>query len=147
MASETFQRRIRGWYASLLRFYPKAHRERFAEGMQQTFNDLCRERVEAKKGLVCFAFLIFVETSAAVVRENVTFMKRDSALLLKIVKYGAIAVAALLVAGSVTLMFLARGKGEDIAGIIAPALLLAIFSGVVATVAAVMQRRARGRSA
>lgn len=70
-------------------------------------------------------------------------MKDDSALFLKRVKYGGFAVSALMVAGIALLMFLARGTGEDITGIVAPALLIAIVAGVVAIVAAVLQRRER----
>jgi uncharacterized protein len=38
-------------YAKLLRLYSKRHYERFGEGMEQTFNDLCRERRDQKRGL------------------------------------------------------------------------------------------------
>jgi hypothetical protein len=148
MASEPFIRRCRNWYTKLLRLYPKAHRERFAEGMEQTFNDLCRERVKEEKGLFSFALWMFVETSAAIIKENAKrmmscTMKRDSTLFLKIVKYSASTLSALMVAGIATLMFLARGKGEDIAGIVAAALLITFVSGVVAIVAAVLQKRAQ----
>jgi hypothetical protein len=44
-------RRYRHWYAKLLRLYPKPYYERFGEGMEQTFNDLLRERAEEKRGL------------------------------------------------------------------------------------------------
>ena len=146
MASEPFIRQCRNWYAKLLRLYPKAHRERFAEGMEQTFNDLCRERVKAEKGLFSFALWMFVETSAAIIRENATrimrsTMDRDSTLFLKIVKYSAMTLSALMVAGIATLMVLSRGKGEDITGIVAPGLLITFLSSVVATVAAVFQKR------
>jgi hypothetical protein len=73
-------------------------------------------------------------------------MKDDSIRVLKTVKYGAIAVSVLMVAGVLTVMVLARGKtGDDgdIAGVVAPALLLTCVSGVVAAVAAVRQKRAR----
>ena len=70
-------------------------------------------------------------------------MKRDSTLLLKIVKYCAITVSALMLAGIVALMVLSRGKGEDITGIVAPALLITIVSGVVAIVAAILQKRVK----
>ncbi|HAB17951.1 MAG TPA: DUF2975 domain-containing protein [Verrucomicrobiales bacterium] len=50
------------------------------------------------------------------------------------------------VGGILTLMILARGKGEDIAGIIALALLLTLLSGVVAVTAAVLQKRAQKRA-
>jgi len=65
----------------------------------------------------------------------------DSVQFLKIVKYSAITLAALMVAGIVTLMFLARSTGEDITGIVATALLITIASGIAAIVAAVLQNR------
>jgi hypothetical protein len=70
MASDPFSRRYRNGYTKLLRLYPKAHRERFGEGMEQTFNDLCRERVAAEGRLFSFALWIFVETSVGIMREN-----------------------------------------------------------------------------
>ena len=144
MASEPFLRKCRNGYAKLLRLYPKAHRDRFAESMQQTFDDLCRERIKAEKGVFSFALWIFVETFAAIVKENVTniirsFMQPPASF--KIVKYSAIAVSALMVTGIVTLMIISRGKGEDITGIVAPALLITIVSGIVAIVAAFLQKR------
>lgn len=38
--------------------------------MEQTFTDLCRERVKAERGLFSFALWMFFETSAAIIREN-----------------------------------------------------------------------------
>jgi hypothetical protein len=58
-------------------------------------------------------------------------------------KYCAITVSALMVSGIVALMVLSRGKGEDITGIVAPALLITIVSGLVAIVAAILQRRVK----
>jgi hypothetical protein len=148
MADDRKTARYRKLYARLLRLYPRPYRERFGEGMEQTFNDLCRERREAREPLVGFVFCTFVETSAAIVRENATSimrctMKRDSTLSVRIVKYSAIAVSVLMLAGIVTLMVLSRGTGEDITGIVAPALLITIVSTVVAAVAAVAQKRAQ----
>ena len=70
-------------------------------------------------------------------------MERDSTTFLKFVKYSGITVSALMVAGIVTLMVISRGKGEDITGIVAPALLVTIVSSIGATVAAVLQKRAQ----
>lgn len=70
-------------------------------------------------------------------------MNEESTQFLKMLKYSAITVSGLTVAGIVTLMFLARGTGEDITGIVAPALLIAMVSGVVAIAATVFQRRQR----
>lgn len=58
-------------------------------------------------------------------------MKDDSLRVLKTVKYSAIAVGVLTVAGILTVMFLAEAKSGDdgdIAGVVAPALLLTCVS-------------------
>jgi hypothetical protein len=78
MADEHATARYRHWYAKLLRFYPKPYRERFGEGMEQTFNDLCREHPTAGDGLFGFVLWVFVETSARIIRENMTFMIRQN---------------------------------------------------------------------
>jgi hypothetical protein len=217
--------RYRNWYAKLLRLYPKPYRERFGEGMEQTFNDLCRERVKAEKGLFSFALWTFFETSAAIIRENATMMVRcsinrgstiflrlvisliamaalavcifplprmvaqeaaktpDTAYLvylflvgayimavlffvalyqafklltyidrnegfselsvraLRHIKYCAITIGILMVAGIAAVMVLSAGTGEDIAGIVAMGLIFTFASSVVAAVAAVLQKQ------
>lgn len=70
-------------------------------------------------------------------------MTPDATRLVKNVRMGATIVGALMVMGILTLMLLARGTGEDITGIVAPALLVALVSAVVAIVAAVLERRGR----
>ena len=67
-------------------------------------------------------------------------MKQDPTTL-KYVKYSAVTISGLMLVGIATLMVLARGKGEDITGIVAPALLITFLSSVVAIVAAILQRR------
>lgn len=74
MASEPFLRQYRDWYAKLLRFYPKGFRERFGEGMEQTFHDLCRERAKTEGGVFSFVLWMFFETSVGIIRENLTFI-------------------------------------------------------------------------
>ena len=81
MAREPLIRRCRNWYAKLLRLYPKTYRERFGEGMQQTFNDLLRGRVKAEKGLFGFALWMFFETSAAIIRENATTIMQNKNIM------------------------------------------------------------------
>ncbi|GIF72174.1 hypothetical protein [Asanoa siamensis] len=130
-------------YRRLLRLYPRSYRERFADSMEQTFADLRRERVGH-----AFVIWIFVETFAGVVRERATdlarwTMVRNAADVFRLVKYLALAVGGLTVAGIVTVMVLARGTGEDITGVVAPALLLVALSVVTAVVAAIFQRRGR----
>jgi hypothetical protein len=70
MATDGAARRWRGFYAMLLRLYPQPFRDRFGEGMAQTFADLCRERRKEGRGLAGLAVWVFVETLAGVLREN-----------------------------------------------------------------------------
>jgi hypothetical protein len=70
MATNVADRRYRTWYAMLLRLYPRPFRERFGEGMAQTFHDLCREHRDAGRGLFGPVLWIFFETSVEIVREN-----------------------------------------------------------------------------
>ncbi len=63
--------------------------------------------------------------------------------LLKTVKYAAIAVAILMLAGIATVMFLARNTNEDITGVVSPALLITILSGATAFAASILQKRAK----
>ena len=72
MTTEHTTERYPKLYAKLLRLYPKPYRERFVEGMAQTFNDLCRERQEAGEGLFALALWVFVETSVGITRERIS---------------------------------------------------------------------------
>jgi hypothetical protein len=81
-------------YAQLLRFYPQSYRERFGEGMEQTFNDLCREQVNAERGLFSFALWMFFETSVGVFRENVRLTPMP---LTKIIRVLLVAAGLLIV--------------------------------------------------
>jgi len=91
MATNVAGRRYRSWYAMLLRLYPRPFRERFAEGMAQTFHDLCREHRDARRGLFGFTLWIFFETSVGIVRENTTHMSQLGKTMLR-VALGALAV-------------------------------------------------------
>jgi hypothetical protein len=56
-------------YRKLLSFYPQRFKEQLGESMEQTFNDLYRER-QRDHELPAFLFWTFVETSAAITREH-----------------------------------------------------------------------------
>ena len=66
---------------------------------------------------------------------------QDSISFLKLVKYGAMLLGALMVVGIAGLMYISWDKDEDITGIVAPALLVTFLSAVVAIAAAVLQKR------
>ena len=85
---------IRQWYARLLRLYPRNYRERMGESMEQTFNDLCRERRAAGEGLFGFVLWTFADTFIGILREAGRSMtqtaKRNGQILLSVI--GAIAI-------------------------------------------------------
>ena len=91
MGTDAPRRRYQTWYATLLRLYPRPFRERFGEGMAQTFHDLCREHKEARRGLFGFALWIFSETLMGVVREHISHMNQLATTMLR-VALGALAV-------------------------------------------------------
>jgi hypothetical protein len=96
MADEHAIARYRHWYRKLLRFYSRSYRERFAEGMEQTFNDLCRERSTAGKALLGFVLWTFVETSAGIFRENVKSIMTQS-ITGRLIVWAAVVALLLLV--------------------------------------------------
>jgi hypothetical protein len=91
MATNVVGRRYRTWYAMLLRLYPRPFRAQFGEGMAQTFDDLCREHADARRGLFGFALWIFSETLVGIVREHIAHMNQLAKTMLR-VALGALAV-------------------------------------------------------
>ena len=84
MATNVAGRRYRTWYAMLLRLYPRPFRERFGEGMAQTFHDLCREYEDTRRGLFGLALWIFFETSVGIFRENLNHMSQMGKTMLRV---------------------------------------------------------------
>jgi len=84
MANKVTDRHFRNLYAMLLRLYPRAFRDKFAAGMTQTFQDLCRERGESGRGLLGLALWIFFETLAGIARENITRMNQLGRTMLRV---------------------------------------------------------------
>jgi len=95
---------IRRWYARLLRLYPRSYRERMGESMEQTFNDLCRERRDAGEGMFGFVLWTFADTFVGILREDGRSMtqtaKRYGQILLSVVASIAIIGTALLTRGT-----------------------------------------------
>lgn len=84
MPAETACRRYQASYLLLLRFYPRPFRERFRTEMAQTFHDLCRERLDARRGLFGLAFWVYCETFAGIVRENTIHMSQMGKTILRV---------------------------------------------------------------
>lgn len=99
MAPDRAIGRYRRWYGRLLRLYPRRFQERFAEPMTQTFTDLCHERTDPGRGLHRFALGTIAETSAQIMRENMTqLMETKNYLRWVLVTAVVLAVPALAMA-------------------------------------------------
>lgn len=66
-------------YKKLLGLYPRGFRERLGESMQQTFNDLCRER-QTEGGWFGFVLWTFAETAIGIVREHVLLLTEGATM-------------------------------------------------------------------
>ena len=122
MATSFAGRRYRTWYAMLLRLYPRPFRERFGEGMAQTFHDLCREHSDAKRRLYGLALWAFFETSVGIVKENTTHMPQLGKTMLRVALWALAALMEPLVAlqvvegwnwpaGTFVIVYCSSGRG------------------------------------
>ncbi|HWM12287.1 MAG TPA: hypothetical protein VNO82_23205 [Solirubrobacteraceae bacterium] len=68
--------RTRAAYRALLGLYPRSFRERFGEPMEQTFDDLRRERSSAGGGMLGLVVRTFADTSLGIAREHVAALSR-----------------------------------------------------------------------
>jgi len=125
MAYKHSIRRFRSSYATLLRLYPKRYRERFGEPMEQTFNDLLRERAEQEEKLFGFALWIFVETFAGIIRENLRLIIMQNIKR----KLKALGIIAMGVAICIALIWL--GEYDDAPGASLMGILLMIGAVVL----------------
>lgn len=101
MATDLAFRRYGAGYAMLLRLYPRPFRERFGDGMAQTFRDLCRERRDARGGLFGLALWIYCETFVGIARENMTHMSQSGKTMLRVALGALAALMVPLVASRV----------------------------------------------
>lgn len=75
------QRIIHTLYKKLLRLYPRGFRERLGESMEQTFNDLCKERSQqAEYKWSGFVLWVFVETALGIIREHVLLITEGATM-------------------------------------------------------------------
>lgn len=92
--------------------------------------------------ILCAAFFIALYQGFKLlgyIDENKAFSE-SSVRSLRVIKYCAIFVSALIVAGLVTLLTAAVGKNEDMTGIVMPGLVVIFISVVGSTVIALLQR-------
>ena len=72
------QKIARALYKGLLTLYPGPFRERLAESMEQTFNDLCTEKQRTGQGLLRFVIRTFAGTTIGIIREHVLLIQEAS---------------------------------------------------------------------
>jgi len=70
---------VRTLYRKLLSLYPHRFKEQLGESMEQTFNDLYKER-KTKPGRFSFVLWMFVETAMGIVRERVLLITEGTAM-------------------------------------------------------------------
>src|SRR5687767_6464479 len=73
------QNMIRILYKKLLGLYPRGFRERLGESMEQTFNDLWKER-QKKGGWFGFMLWTFAETAIGILREYVLLLTKGATM-------------------------------------------------------------------
>jgi hypothetical protein len=103
MATDRAIGRYRRWYARLLHLYPRPFHQRFGEPMEQTFTDLARERSQGNRGLIGFVLGTFAETSAQIMRENMTQLMRTN----NVIRWGrwVLVTAAVLAVPALAMAF------------------------------------------
>jgi hypothetical protein len=70
------QATARALYKKLLACYPRAFKEQFGESLEQTFNDLWKERKRQKEqGLFGFVLWLFIETAIGIIQEHILLIK------------------------------------------------------------------------
>jgi len=73
------QATVRTFYKKLLTLYPQVFKEQLGESMEQTFNDLYKER-QTKPGWFGFVLWMFVETAVGIVREHVLLITQGATM-------------------------------------------------------------------
>src|SRR5688572_5829697 len=90
---------VRILYKKLLSLYPRAFKEQMGASMVQTFDDLCSERKrQTDRGLFGFVLWMFMETSAGIVKENFSEIKRGGVMENVISNNKSAAIIGLLLA-------------------------------------------------
>lgn len=63
-------------YRSLISLYPREFKDQLGESMEQTFNDMCRERTHTGRGVFLFVLATFINTGGSIIKEEIkTSMK------------------------------------------------------------------------
>jgi len=101
-------------YKKLLALYPRGFRERLGESMQQTFNDLYKER-QTEGGWFSFVLWTFVETAMGIVREHVLLIIEGATMKNMLANPRSAAVISFILCSpaAIILLFDMMGVSQD----------------------------------
>jgi hypothetical protein len=98
---------LRRFYKKLLRLYPRGFRDQLGESMEQTFNDLCRERYEAGGGLFGFVLWTFADTFTGIIKENIK-IKKENIMMPILRQFGTVIIAVITAIAIVVSTYLTK---------------------------------------
>jgi len=101
-------------YKKLLALYPRGFREQLGESMQQTFNDLYKER-QTEGGWLGFLLWTFVETATGIVGEYVLLLTEGATMKTMLANPRSAAVISSLIClpAAIILLFDMIGVSQD----------------------------------
>ena len=92
-------------YRKLVSIYPKDFKDRLAESMEQTFNDLYKEKQNTNQSLFSFITWTFVETSTSILHEHI-FSIRETNMKSIMTNHKSVATISFLLALPIGLVYL-----------------------------------------
>jgi hypothetical protein len=90
------QQTARRLYKKLIGLYPQGFKERLAESMEQTFQDLWNEKRQTKKELFGFVLWTFIETAIGIFREHLLLVSPGDLMQTILKPLGSSALISLL---------------------------------------------------
>jgi hypothetical protein len=90
------QQTARRLYKKLIGLYPQGFKERLAESMEQTFQDLWNEKHQTKKELFGFVLWTFIETAIGIFREHLLLVSPGDLMQTILKPLGSSALISLL---------------------------------------------------
>ena len=90
------QQTARRLYKKLITLYPQGFKERLAESMEQTFQDLWNEKRQTKKELFGFVLWTFIETAMGIFREHLLLISPGDLMQTILKPLGSSALISLL---------------------------------------------------
>jgi hypothetical protein len=90
------QQIVRRLYKKLLSLYPQGFKERLAESIEQTFQDLWNEKCQTKKELFGFVIWMFIETAIGILREHLLLISPGDLMQTILKPLGSSALISLL---------------------------------------------------